>query len=406
MKKHLVFAWNYLNWGGSQVYFFGIVKVARQEDWDVTVVLPRDSSPEVVKHLDELGINYRFVDHQIDSEPAQTIGRKIRRQLNRMNVEYGMFRELLKFGTKDRVFQIEIAPWQSVSFLTAMAVRGATVFIATHNFLPEDAPLWRRVLWKLRLLLVSRLPGLNIYVSNQHTKDAMRGWVSEDFWNRVRVAVTGVDPLQLTAAAEASFDRDGARGRHGINVEDFVVLCVGQFIDRKGRWIFLEAAEQILRDHDDVSFVWLMPTLPSSADRELVAQLNLRDKFRIVLSEDAGRNRNEVLTFFRVADAFALPSYVEGIPGAMLEAMSLAIPCISTNVYGIPEALKDRETGLLIPPDDSKALASAIMTLKNDEDLRSRLAVQGRAFVRENFDDRKTARIVLDEYTEALRRGR
>src|SRR5689334_9334871 len=140
MKKHLVFAWNYLNWGGSQVYFFGIVKVAR-EDWDVLVILPRASSPEVVRYLDELDIEYRFVDHELDIAPATTVGRKIERQLNRMKVEYGMFRELLKFETRDRVFQLEIAPWQSVAFLTAMALRGATVFLAIHNFLPEDAPL-------------------------------------------------------------------------------------------------------------------------------------------------------------------------------------------------------------------------------------------------------------------------
>jgi glycosyltransferase involved in cell wall biosynthesis len=124
------------------------------------------------------------------------------------------------------------------------------------------------------------------------------------------------------------------------------------------------------------------------------------------LSENAGRNRLEVLSFFRIADIFALASYVEGIPGAMLEAMSLGLPSISTNVYGIPEALKDRETGLLIPPGDSKALADAILELKNDDELRSRVGRQGREYVRENFDDRATARIVIDEYTEALKRAR
>src|SRR5688572_16321048 len=112
MKKQLVFAWNYLNWGGSQVYFFGVVKVAR-DDWDVLVILPRASSPEVIKHLGELGVDYRFVDYELDIAPATSVTRKLGRQFNRMKVEYGMFRELLKFDTRNRVFQLEIAPWQS-----------------------------------------------------------------------------------------------------------------------------------------------------------------------------------------------------------------------------------------------------------------------------------------------------
>jgi glycosyltransferase involved in cell wall biosynthesis len=280
------------------------------------------------------------------------------------------------------------------------------VFLAMHNFLPVDAPLWRRLIWKSRLQLVSRLPGLNIFVSNQHTKNAMRGWVSEKFWQRVKVAVTGVDPVQLQAAAELPFDAAATRAKHGIAANDFVVLSVGQFIDRKGRWIFLDAARQILLKHKDVSFVWLMPSPPDESEKKRIADFELGDKFHIVLSENAGRNRLEVLSFFRIADIFALASYVEGIPGAMLEAMSLGLPSISTNVYGIPEALKDRETGLLIPPGDSKALADAILELKNDDELRSRIGRQGREYVRENFDDRATARIVIDEYTEALKRAR
>ena len=404
MKRQLVFVWNYLNWGGAQVYFFAIMKAA-VKDWDVLVILPRDSSPVVLKFLDQLNIRYSFVDHQLDTAPADTVARKLQRQFNRIKVEYLTFRELMKFDTRNTVFQIEIAPWQSVAFLTAMSLRGAKVFMAMHNFLP-DAPLWRRMVWKSRLQFVSRLPGINIYNSNQDTKDRLRGWVSEKFWEKLKIARTAIDPVQIEAAYGSSIDVKSERNKYGIKPDDFVVLCVGQFIDRKGRWIFLDAARKVSALDNGISFVWLTPHAPSDEDRQRISEYGLGDKFRMVLSEEVGADRLDVLRFFRIADVFTLPSYVEGLPGSMLEAMALGVASISTNVYAIPEALKDNDTGLLIPAGDADALAEAIMTLRNDGELRGRLARRGREFVLENLDERDTADIVIREYTEALERGR
>ena len=405
MKRQLVFVWNYLNWGGAQVYFFAIMKAA-VKDWDVLVILPRDSSPVVLKFLDQINIQYSFVDHQLDIAPADSFGRKLHRQFNRIKVEYLTFRELMKFDTRNTVFQIEIAPWQSVTFLTAMSMRGANVFMAMHNFLP-DAPLWRRMLWKSRLQFVSRLPGINIYTSNQDTKDRLRGWVSEEFWENLKIARTAIDPEQIEAAYESEIDVKAERARHRISPDDFVVLCVGQFIDRKGRWIFLDAARKVIGQDNEISFVWLTPHLPTEEeDNERISDFGLGDKFRMVLSEEVGADRLDVLRFFRIADVFTLPSYVEGLPGSMLEAMALGVPSISTNVYAIPEALKDNDTGLLIPAGDADALAEAILALRKDHELRDRLARRGREFVLENLDERDTANIVIREYTEALKRGR
>lgn len=404
MKKRLVFVWNYLSWGGAQVYFLAIMKIAKG-DWDILVILPRASSPEIVRYLDELNIEYKFVDHQLDIEPANSFSRKLERQINRLKVEYRTFKELLDFDTRSTVFQIEIAPWQSITFLTAMALRGAKIFITMHNFLP-DAPLWRRVIWKTRMQFVSRLPGVNFFCSNQDTKNRLRGWVSEKFWERVKVTFTAVNPPQIAAAAESPFDVAAARRKHGVATGDTVVLCVGQFIDRKGRWIFLGAAQKVVRSHSDISFVWLTPNRPTESDHEKIANFALGHKLRIVLSETLGSDRLDVLHFFRIADIFALPSYVEGLPIALLEAMALEIPSISTSVFGIPEAIKDRETGMLIPPGDSDALAEAILTLKDDPELRQRIAIRGREFVVKAFDERDAARLAIAEYTEALTGGR
>ena len=74
MKKRnrLVFVWNYLSWGGAQIYFLSIMKVAR-EMWDILVILPEDSSPEIVRYLKELGIEHRFVPYHLDFAPAPSV---------------------------------------------------------------------------------------------------------------------------------------------------------------------------------------------------------------------------------------------------------------------------------------------------------------------------------------------
>ena len=185
-----------------------------------------------------------------------------------------------------------------------------------------------------------------------------------------------------------------------------MVLCVGQFIDRKGRWIFLEAAREVLATNTDISFVWLTPKLPSAEDQKRIDGFELGDRFHLVLSETLGKDRHDVLTFFRIADAFALPSYVEGLPIALLEAMALERPSISTNVYAIPEAVKNFETGLLIEAGGAHALAEAILTLKNDPALRARLGRNGHEYVIEHFDERDAAASAIEAYEEAMANGR
>ena len=401
-RRRLVFAWNYLSWGGAQVYFLATMKLAR-EKWDTVVRLPRASSPEIVRYISQLGIEYKLVDDHLDLEPADGITRKLERRWTRLKVEYQTFRDLLKYDVRRTVFHIEVAPWQSLAFLTAMSLRGAKLFLTLHNSLPADAPANQKLIWKARLRYVSYLPGINFFTSNVDTKNRLRGLVTDKFWDRIRVTFTAVNPPQIDEALTIPFDRPQARQRHGIAVQDFVVLCVGQFIDRKGRWVFLDAARRILDlGITDVSFVWVTPEMPSDEDQTRIGEYSLRDKLRIVHSQSLGTERLDVLSFFRVADAFALPSYVEGLPIALLEAMALELPSISTNVYAIPEAVKHLETGILIEAGDSAALADAIMKLKNNAELRQRLAESGRQFVLENFDERDAARAAIAAYEEAL----
>ena len=158
----------------------------------------------------------------------------------------------------------------------------------------------------------------------------------------------------------------------------------------------------MVAEYDDVAFAWLTPKMPNEVDRAKIAEYGLGDDFKLVLSSTVGSNRYDVLRFFRIADAFALVSFVEGLPISLLEAMALGLPSISTNINAIPEAIIDDKTGILIEAGDSGALAGSIVKLKNNGDLRSRLANSGREFALSNFDERLVADIVIDSYNRSL----
>ena len=403
-RRQIIFVWNYVQWGGAQMYFIAIIKQAKP-DWDVVVILPRNSSPDMIGFLKQLNVRYEFLELAIDASAAPSIAQKLSRQWKRIRSELEVNRYLRKFDLRENILHIETAPWQSWILLASLSRRGANIFLTMHNFMPRTSKL-REAIWKARMQFVSRLRGMHIIASNRDTKNRMKGWVSAAFWENVTVAHTAIDPTQIDAARLTSEEASTIRRRHSIPDNKTVVLAVGQFVDRKGRWVFLEAAAEVLKSDSDVYFVWLTPKLPDADDRARIDSYGINSSFKIVLSETLGCQRLDVLKFFNIAHIFALPSYIEGLPIALLEAMAIGVPAISTNVFAIPEAVRHMETGLLIEAGDARQLADSIIMLKKDHALRQRLSESGRAFVVENFDERDAARKCLDAYMECFADGR
>lgn len=395
-RRQLIFLWPYTNWGGAQIYFFSIMKAAGHE-WDILVLLPKDSRSDLLAFLDQLDVKYEFLDRSFDPQPEKTLAGKLKRQFDRVRSEFSILKGLKGLPLGAGILHIDIAPWQSWILLSILAMRGANLFVTVHN-LPPRAPRWRELIWTMRLQILSRLRGFHIFASNEHTKKALFGRVTKAFWEDIRVTYTCVDPIQIDTALASTFDRDAIRSRFAIPPDAFVVLAVGQFVDRKGRWVFLEAAKRVYESFPDTHFVWLTPREPDSNDLARVDSFNLGSHFQLILSDSVGNDRVSILKFFRIGDIFALPSYVEGLPIALLEAMALGIPSVSTNVYAIPEALRHLETGILTEPGDSSGLADAVALLREDPELYSRVSIDGRQFVMEKFDERIAAARCVESY--------
>lgn len=111
----------------------------------------------------------------------------------------------------------------------------------------------------------------------------------------------------------------------------------------------------------------------------LAAELGLGSSARFVAP------RPDLSPAYTDADLFCLSSLWEGLPYVILEAMSYALPVVSTGVDGIPEAVAQGESGALVPPADPDALADAIVRLLGDADARARMGAAGEEIVRERF---------------------
>jgi glycosyltransferase involved in cell wall biosynthesis len=92
----------------------------------------------------------------------------------------------------------------------------------------------------------------------------------------------------------------------------------------------------------------------------------------------------------------------DGLPTVLVEALARGIPVVATDVVGIPELVRDGATGRLVPQDDPPALAAAIAELRADPERARALGMAGRSLVGSQYSPERSARALLDVWTEVL----
>jgi colanic acid/amylovoran biosynthesis glycosyltransferase len=107
-------------------------------------------------------------------------------------------------------------------------------------------------------------------------------------------------------------------------------------------------------------------------------------------------NHRETRQVLEGADLFVLPSFAEGLPVALMEAMAMEIPCVSTFIAGIPELIRDGVDGRLVPASSCESLYAAMKHLIDDPQLRRRLGIAGRQRVLELHDLTTNSRLLAN----------
>ncbi len=195
------------------------------------------------------------------------------------------------------------------------------------------------------------------------------------------------DTKQFTPAQ----NKDLVREQLGWMKENIVAVYAGGLVETKGMSELATAAEPLLRQYERFQLVCVGdgPT----RDRLLA----LRSRFprdRVILPGRVAPE--EVPRFLQAADFFVLPSYSEGMPQAVLEAMNCGLPVVATCVGGVLEAVLDGETGLLVEPRNTDQLRDAMERMITEEAFRFTAGPGGLARAREIFDSERNAHLFAD----------
>ena len=207
---------------------------------------------------------------------------------------------------------------------------------------------------------------------------------------KVSLVPNGTD---LPAPGEA--DPAAARERLGLAAGERVVAAVGRMVDKKGFGYLLEAAPAILDGRADVRLVVggggdLLPALRARATE---LGLGKRVLFPGPLSHP------QVLDLLAAAEVFVMPSVrdrrgnVDGLPVVVLEAMATGAAVVATDIAGIPLAVRDGETGVLVTEKDPRALAEAVVGLLDRPEKARALAAAGRERVAAELNWAAVARV-------------
>ncbi|MHC5725575.1 MAG: glycosyltransferase family 4 protein [Nostoc sp.] len=155
------------------------------------------------------------------------------------------------------------------------------------------------------------------------------------------------------------------------------LLFLGRIGQRKGAFDLIEAFSILPTEYKSISSLIMAGDGDLEQARNLVTTLNLEDYIK--LPGWIGSHERDIL--LTEADVFVLPSYNEGLPLAMLEAMAWELPVIVTPVGGIPEIVTQSENGLIVNPGNIQQLSDAIKSLIENEPLRLSLGMKARTSV-------------------------
>ncbi len=272
----------------------------------------------------------------------------------------------------------------------------AIAAIAARLARPARCVVSRRVDFPIRRGPFSRMKyrfGVDRYVAiSRAVRDVLvGGGVNEE---RIRVVPSGIDLARLDAADAESITRE-----FGIPPGARVVGSLSWFAGHKGLEHFVDAVPAVAARHPDAWFFLV-------GDGEERAAIE--DRARRVAPHARIRFpgfRKDALSFLARFDVVCTPSVLEGLNTTNLDALALGRPVVATAVGGIPEAVIDGETGLLVPPSAPAALAAAIERLLDEPELGARLGAAGRALVERRFTNDAMVEGTLEVYRELLRAG-
>ena len=261
------------------------------------------------------------------------------------------------------------------------------VYTAHGFYFHDDMPSIKRAFFAGLERFAGRFTDLLFTQSSEDEKAAVAERIMPK--DRVFTIGNGVDVNRFNTGGDlVGKDSGSIRNEFGISDDHFVIGMVGRQVQEKGILELLEAARILVDKYDDISFILVGDRLNSDHAASVEAAINQTKAAlgeRLILTG----MRSDTPELLSAMDLFTLPSWREGMPRTIIEAMMMALPVVATNIRGSREEVVDGETGLLVPLRDPHALTKAIEQLYKDKEKAKVMGRVGRKRALELYDEEK-----------------
>jgi colanic acid/amylovoran biosynthesis glycosyltransferase len=225
--------------------------------------------------------------------------------------------------------------------------------------------------------LVEKLQSARFVVCiSDFARSQLMVFCSPEMWGKLHVIHIGIPIEQFTD------HRPGVSHR-----EDPTILLIGRQVPEKGQGVLLEAVALLAERGLEVQ-VTLAGDGAARPDFERLAE---RLGIASNVSFPGAVGQDDICTLYADATVFCLPSFAEGVPGVLMEAMAMETPVVSTRIAGISELIDDGRSGLLVAPGRADHLADALERLLRDSPLRQAMGAAGREKVIREFNTESSA---------------
>ncbi|HWD76101.1 MAG TPA: glycosyltransferase [Solirubrobacteraceae bacterium] len=215
---------------------------------------------------------------------------------------------------------------------------------------------------------------------SDYCRAQMMRLVEPSQWDKLTIVRCGLDAEHLTAVPPSPAEP----GR------PLRVLTIGRLVPDKGQMLLLRAVAQLR----DAGVAVTLTLIGDGPDRAALERATRRLNLEACVEFTGSLGQSDVAERFQSADVFCLPSFAEGLPVVLMEAMARGLPVIATRIAGVAELVEDGVSGALVPAARVDELVTALRRLADEPDLRPQWGAAGRARVARDYDVNQSARVL------------
>ena len=266
---------------------------------------------------------------------------------------------------------------------------GVPVRIPTHHGMIDGFPCWRE---RIHAWMVNYLSHGIVAVSNLTKNKAMQEGILA---GKIEVISNGIVPVNV-----GSMDRGEIRKQMGVGTDDILLLSVGRLVYQKAHEYLISAMPDVLKQVSNVKVAICGDGVLRQNLEMQIQSLRLEEQIKLLGMQ------SDVTKYLVAADVFVLPSRWEGLPIALLEAMSASLPVIATRVEGVDEVVEEGVHGILVKPESTEELVKAILQLSRDTAQRQLMGKAARLRVLNSFTVDRMCEKYLKVFEHSLGEGK